>query len=252
MNEQHLTPASQGTPWSAWQQSAHLARATWLNPEQLCPPGRRLVLVAPHPGDEVLMAGGLLAGFHGREHDLVLISVTDGEGSHPGSATWSEHRLRRQRPQESRHALQQLDLEPARLDWRRLNLKDGGLARDEAFLVNHLSQLLQPGDLLLCPWRADGQDDHETVGRACAQAAQARQGQLAEAPVWAWHWAEPDYTRLPWPRAHRVQLDDARLARKRAALAACTSQLQADGERPPVLPAHLQQCLLQPFELLFL
>src|SRR5690606_25993661 len=62
-----LIQSSRGTPWSAWQQSAHLARATWLDPRQLCPPGRRLVLIAPHPDDEILMAGGLLTGFKGRE-----------------------------------------------------------------------------------------------------------------------------------------------------------------------------------------
>lgn len=247
-----LIATRQGTPWSVWQHSAHLARARWLAPDQLCPPGRRLVLVAPHPDDEILMAGGLLAGFAGREQDLLVISATDGEASHPGSTTWSAHRLRHQRPLESRHALQRLELDLTRLDWRRLYLKDGELPRDEAFLVNHISQLLQADDLLLCTWRHDGHCDHEAVGRACAQAAQARKVQLAEAPVWAWHWAEADDPRLPWPRAHRLQLDDARLARKRAALYAHASQLHADGERPPVLPAALVDCLLQPFELLFL
>ncbi|MDF0732150.1 PIG-L family deacetylase [Pseudomonas entomophila] len=247
-----LITSSQGTPWRDWQQSAHLARATWISPAQLCPTGRRLVLVAPHPDDEILMAGGLLSHFQGREHDLLLLSVTDGEGSHPGSAQWTEHRLRHQRPLESRHALQQLKLDLAALDWRRLNLKDGAVPRDEAFLVNHLNQLLQPGDLLMCPWRADGHADHEAVGRACAQAAQARGAQLAEVPVWAWHWASPDDQRLPWPRAHRVQLSDASLARKRLALAAHASQLESDDGRPPVVPAQLQECLLQPFELVFL
>lgn len=249
---ENLIQASQGTRWSDWQHAAHLARATWLSPDQLCPPGRRLVLVAPHPDDEILMAGGLLAGFQGREQDLVLISATNGEGSHPHSAHWSEHRLHRQRPLESRHALQQLDLDFNHLDWRRLNLKDGALPRDEAFLVNHLNQLLKPDDLLMTTWRGDGHCDHEAAGRACAQAAQARRAQLAEVPVWAWHWAVPDDARLPWPRAHRLQLDEARLARKRQALAAHASQLEPDGERPPVLPAHLRECLLQPFELVFL
>lgn len=248
----NIIAASEATPWSAWQQSAHLARATWITPEQLCPPGKRLVLVAPHPDDEILMAGGLLSYFHGREQDLVLISVTDGEGSHPGSEQWTERRLRHQRPLESRHALQQLDLDVAALDWRRLNLKDGNLPRDEAFLVNHLSQLLHSDDLLMCPWRGDGHCDHDAVGRACAQAAQARGARLAEVPVWAWHWAKPDDSRLPWPRAHRIQLDEAALARKRKALAAHASQLEADGERPPVVPQTLQDCLLQPFELVFL
>ena len=249
---ENLIQASQGTPWCAWQHSARLARARWLRPEQLCPPGRRLVLVAPHPDDEVLMAGGLLAGFAGREQDLLLISATDGESSHPGSAHWTEHRLRRQRPLESRHALQQLELDLNRLDWRRLHLKDGALPRDEAFLANHLNQLLKPDDLLLTTWRGDGHCDHEAAGRACAQAAQARRAQLAEVPVWAWHWARPDDPRLPWARALRIQLDENRLARKRQALACHASQVQADDQRPPVLPSRLQACLLQPFELMFL
>lgn len=249
---ENLIQASGGTPWADWQHGAHLARATWISPEQLCPPGRRLVLVAPHPDDEILMAGGLLAGFKGREQDLVLISATDGEGSHPASEHWSQHRLRRQRPLESRHALQQLELDVNQIDWRRLNLKDGALARDEAFLVNHLNQLLKPGDLLLTTWRHDGHSDHEAVGRAASQAAQARGAQLAEVPVWAWHWAAPDDARLPWPRAHRIQLDDQRVALKRKAIAAHSSQVEPDGDQPPVLPPHLLDCLLQPFELVFL
>lgn len=243
---------SSGTPWRQWQQAAHLARATWIAPDQLCPPGRRLVLVAPHPDDEILMAGGLLAGFAGREHDLLLISVTDGEASHPGSSQWTEHRLRRHRPLESRQALQLLGLDLAQLDWQRLHLKDGAVPRDEAFLVNHLSQLLKADDLLLTTWRGDGHADHEAVGRAAAQACQARKVQLAEVPIWAWHWARADDPSLPWPRAHRIALDETRLARKRQALSTHLSQLQPDGERAPVLKPTLLECLLQPFELVLL
>ncbi|WP_313294701.1 PIG-L family deacetylase [Pseudomonas sp.] len=249
---ENLIQASAGVPWSAWQHSAHLARASWMPPEQLCPPGRRLVLIAPHPDDEILMAGGLLTQFRGREHELLIISATDGEGSHPDSTHWTEHRLRRQRPLESRQALTQLDLDLNNLDWRRLNLKDGSLPREEAFLVNHLTQALRPDDVLMATWRGDGHCDHEAVGRAAAQAALARKAQLVEVPVWAWHWAQPDDPRLPWPRAHRLTLDEANLARKRKALTAHVSQLEPDGPRAPVLPTTLLDCLLQPFELVFL
>ncbi|MFS0827414.1 PIG-L deacetylase family protein [Pseudomonas phoenicis] len=251
MHDENLIQASGGTPWQQWQHCAHLARAAWTDPQQLCPPGRRLVLVAPHPDDEILMAGGLLAGFHGREDDLVLISATDGEGSHPDSSQWSERRLRHQRPLESRHALQALNLDLNRLDWRRLNLKDGGVQRDEAYLVNHLSQLLMPDDILMVTWRGDGHSDHEAVGRAGAQAAQARGAQLVEVPVWAWHWAGPDDARLPWERARRLLVDETRLARKRQAIHAHVSQLNSDEGRPPVVPSTLLDCLLQPFELVF-
>ncbi|CAM3599361.1 putative LmbE-like protein [Pseudomonas reidholzensis] len=249
---ENLIQSSRGITWADWQHSAHLARAGWITPDQLCPPGRRLVLVAPHPDDEILMAGGLLAGFGGREHELVLISATDGEGSHPNSTRWTEHRLRRQRPLESRHALQLLGLNPNNLDWRRLHLKDGEVPRDEAFLVNHLNQLLKPDDLLMTTWRSDGHCDHEAVGRAAAQAARVRKAQLAEVPVWAWHWAGADDARLPWSRAHRLELDEGRLARKREAIAAHVSQLEPDAGCPPVVGQHLLECLLQPFELVFL
>lgn len=247
-----LIQSNDGTPWSAWQHSAHLARATWLNAHQLCPPGRRLVLIAPHPDDEILMAGGLLTDFAGREEDLVLISATDGEGSHPGSTRWTEHRLRRDRPQESRKAIEQLGLDPKRIDWRRLHLKDSQLAREEAFLVSHLTQLLRPEDVLMTTWRGDGHCDHEAVGRAGAQAALARKAQLVEVPVWAWHWGQPDDPRLPWERAHRLQLNEGQVARKRKALAAHVSQFEPDGCTPPVLRPNLLDCVLQPFELVFL
>lgn len=234
-----------------WQHSAHLARATWITPQHLCPPGRRLVVVAPHPDDEILACGGLLASFRGREQDLLLISVTDGEASHPESEQWTEHRLRRQRPQESRNALHRLGLDLQALDWQRLSLKDTAVARDEAFLVNHLSQLLRADDQLLCTWRGDGHCDHEAVGRACAQAAQAKGVDLLEVPVWAWYWADPEDPRLPWERAYKVQLDAEALQRKQQAISAHVSQLAPDGERPPVLPAATLECLMQPFELVF-
>lgn len=239
------------TPAAEWQHSAHLARATWIEPEQLCPPGQRLIVVAPHPDDEILACGGLLASLRGRERDLLLISVTDGEASHPGSNHWTEHRLRRQRPQESRHALQRLGLDVQALEWQRLGLKDTAVARDEAYLVNHLSQLLQAGDQVLCTWRGDGHCDHEAVGRACAQAAQARGAQLLEVPVWAWHWAEPEDPRLPWQRACKLRLDHDALQRKQQAIAAHVSQMASDDGHPPVLPAATLECLMQPFELVF-
>lgn len=250
MSKEHF--AGPATQPQEWQHSAHLARATWIEPEQLCPPGERLVIVAPHPDDEILACGGLLASLRGRERDVLLISVTDGEGSHPDSEQWTEHRLRRQRPQESLNALKRLGLDVQTLEWQRLHLKDTAVARDEAFLVNHLSQLLQAGDHLLCTWRGDGHSDHEAVGRACAQAATAKGVALIEVPVWAWYWASPEDERIPWQRAHKVRLDADALQRKQQAISAHVSQMEPDDGRPPVLPAATLESLMQPFELVFL
>lgn len=249
---ENLIQNSSGTSWSDWQGSTRLANTPWISADQLCPAGARLIVVAPHPDDEILMCGGLLSGFRGREHKLLMVSVTDGEGSHPGSNRWSPQRLRERRPQESRDALQRLGLNVDAVAWPRLSLQDGAVARDERALVNHLCQSLAPQDRLLTTWRNDGHCDHEAVGRACAEAARERQVPLLEVPVWAWHWAEPEDARLPWLRARRLKLDKDSLRHKCHAIAAHNSQLKGDGGRPPVLSTALLQCLLQPFELVFI
>lgn len=246
-----LIQDSRGTTLSEWQHSSRLASAPSIGVDELCPPGQRLVLVAPHPDDEILMAGGLLSAFHGREHELFIVSVTDGECSHPHSSDWTEQRLREQRPQESRVALQRLGLNVEAIEWLRLGLRDTDVAKDEHHLVNNLCQLLHSNDVLMTTWQVDGHGDHEAVGRACAQAALASNIQLLEVPVWAWHWATPEDERLPWHRARRLALNEDAQARKRQAIAAHASQVNEDGGRAPVLPAATLECLLQPFELVF-
>ena len=63
---------------------------TWLGARQLAAlrplhqwRPRRLVVVAPHPDDEVLGAGGLLQYMGRVGVEMVVVAVTDGEASHP-------------------------------------------------------------------------------------------------------------------------------------------------------------------------
>jgi len=240
-----------GTPLDQWQASASLARVPCVDAVDLVPAGCRLVVVAPHPDDEILTCGGLLASLCRREQDLLLVSVTDGEASHKGSARWTRESLRLQRPLESQAALQALGLNVDTLRWLRTGLADSAVAKDENFLAVYLMQRLRPGDRVVTTWRGDGHCDHESVGRACALATQASHAYLMEVPVWAWHWATPDDPRLPWERARKVMLDADMLRRKRRAICAHRSQIQPDGAQPAVLAPHTLERLLQPFELVF-
>ncbi|MYS00504.1 MULTISPECIES: PIG-L family deacetylase, partial [unclassified Streptomyces] len=54
-------------------------------PEFTLPPPGRVVVVAAHPDDEVLGLGGTIARLAAAGHGLTVVSVTDGEGSHPHS-----------------------------------------------------------------------------------------------------------------------------------------------------------------------
>ncbi|WP_263263049.1 PIG-L deacetylase family protein [Pseudomonas sp. RIT-PI-S] len=242
-----------GTPLQAWQGSQRLAAVTPISLDELAPPGQRVVVVAPHPDDEVIACGGLLAALADRAQPLLLISVTDGEGSHPGSLEWPPERLRLVREEESRAALLALGLAPEALNWQRLHAPDSKVGTDEQGLAAALRALLRPGDVVFTTWQQDGHCDHEAVARACISASTDAGAQLREIPVWAWHWASPEDARIPWERARRFALTPVQVERKRAAILAHQSQLHSDPTTgaAPVLSEQALQRWLQPFEMVF-
>ena len=242
--------AGVGTPAAAWRDDPQLARVPLAAPAQLLAPYARIVIVAPHPDDEILACGGLLqaAARHGLAH--LLVAVTDGEASHPGSQAWPPSRLRLERPRETLAALACLGIDqPAVL---RLAFADGGVTACEDALAARLAAILRPGDLVITTWRYDAHPDHEACARACARAAPACGASLLETPVWGWHWSAPGDGAMPLAQARKLALTPAMLARKRAALMCFHSQTGADGRSAgPVLPAHAIERILHPFELVF-
>lgn len=237
-----------GTPEAAWQAWGRLATLPELEPATLVPAGGRAVIVAPHPDDEILGTGGLLARLSDLHRNVLIVAVTDGTASHPDSPAWSAQRLADTRPQETREALQRLRVKHGQLV--RLGLPDGGGAAIEAELSARLADHLMPGDVLFGTWRHDGHPDHESVGRAVAAVASRFDLPFVEVPVWAWHWASPDDTRVPWSRARRIVLDEATLTRKMHAVQAFRSQIEPDSAtgKAPILPPHVLTRLTRPYE----
>ncbi len=205
----------------------------------------RIVLVAPHPDDEVLALGGLL-----RLHpNCQIVAVTDGEASHPGHTALGPEALRGLRLQERAEALRRL----GRPDLPVLRLKHPDGAVGEDLLRRQLTAQLRPGDVCVATWRGDGHPDHEAVGRAAAAAAQASTARLWEYPVWMWQWASPDDPRVPWHRARRLPLDPATAAAKRRAIQAYGSQVRAlppDSDRV-ILPPHVLERFHRHHEVVF-
>ncbi|KPH00249.1 acetylglucosaminylphosphatidylinositol deacetylase [Pseudomonas sp. RIT-PI-q] len=244
----------QGTPLHRWQTSSHLAHLPVIDILTLVPAGARAVIIAPHPDDEVLGCGGFLQVLAEAGRALQLISVTDGSASHPGSKRWPVERLSTVRPQESAEALRRLGLPLHSLQWRRGGFADSQVAARESELSAFIERHLRPSDVLFTTWREDGHCDHEAVGRASAEAAKRVGATLHELPVWTWHWATPEDSRVPWHRARKILLAPALVARKRHALQAFASQLEGDPHvgLPPVLAPYVLERLLQPFEVVFL
>lgn len=83
-----------GTGLDHWNNARCLMNMPHIDLTRLVPEGARAVIVAPHPDDEILGCGGVLQLLHAAGRSLLLISITDGTASHPGSSAWPPERLR--------------------------------------------------------------------------------------------------------------------------------------------------------------
>jgi LmbE family N-acetylglucosaminyl deacetylase len=240
-----------GTPESDWAGWPGFAQMSEIEPGALVPPGHRALVIAPHPDDEVLGIGGLLAQLARIEAEILIIALTEGEASHPGSTRWPPLLLAEQRDMERSRALQLLGVDNARVV--RAKQCDGALHAQEDEVAALLSRYIGSDDVVFVPWRSDGHPDHEAAGRAAMHRTSKCGAKLVEVPIWMWHWAAPEDGRVPWSRARRVFLDSALHARKQSAVAAYSSQIEADPStgRGPVLPATALARLLRPFEVVF-
>lgn len=238
-------------PAQVWNSAPQLAQIPVIHSHTLVPAGARVVVIAPHPGDEVLACGGLLQLLTTRNHRLQLISVTDGSASHPGSNVWPASRLSVVRPQESVEALRRLGMPLHSLKWIRGGFCDNALATREQPLSQFIARYLQPDDVVFTTWRNDGNDDHDAVGRAAARACSVVGARLYELPIWAWHWPAREGAVIPWHRARKVRLDTWSVARKLHAAHAFASQLAGDPDigLPPMLAQVLLERMREPYEI---
>ena len=211
-----------GTDEAAWRRWPTLASLPQLEMSDW----RSVAVVAAHPDDEVLGAGGTMAMLAAAGLRLRLIVVTDGEASHPGIPPAVTARIRIAEQTAALGLLGAGDVEVIRL-----GLPDTGLTAREAELTTMLREHCDEFDACLTPWEEDAHADHEAAGRATLRA----RPDAIRYPVWMWHWAEPADGMVPWQQACQVPLTAAATAQKRAAIGAFTSQLTGRPSGGPVV-----------------
>ena len=208
-----FTHSEPGTAESRWRERPEWAQLK--HADALLSGRGRLVVVAAHPDDETLAAGGLMALAARAGLEVTVVLLTDGEASHPGSPTLSSRDLASLRVEESRAALARL-APSATIE--RLGLPDGRLADHIAETVTGLVGVVgeRGGDtVVVAPWRHDGHADHDAAGWAAGVACGRTDAVFWEYPLWLWHWCEP--ARAPWADLHALALDaDVQVAKQEA------------------------------------
>ncbi|GAA4100180.1 PIG-L family deacetylase [Streptomyces hundungensis] len=215
-----------GTPESVWRAWSRLG----LLPAAALPDHGRVVIVAAHPDDEVLGAGGTIARLAAAGAQLTIVSVTDGEASHPHSTRVTPTQLAAIRAGELREALTALGAPEAEVV--RLRIADTRVAVHENEIVAAIEPYLDGARLCLAPWTADVHSDHEAAGRAVVTAARVAAVDCWTYPVWMWHWARPGDTRVPWDRAVAVRMSQQVADLKQRAVHRFVSQIRPLGPDP--------------------
>ena len=205
------------------------------------PQGPVLVL-APHPDDETLGAGALIAALRAKGIPVKVVAATDGENAYEDPAS-ERVELGLTREREQREALAELGVAASAIV--RLKMTDSGLVRQESKLTRHLLECVEPGMTLLAPWTGDFHPDHEACARAAAAVASATGLPLLYYFFWTWHRGQPELLRgLP---LRRFDPDPDMVLAKDRALKKHVSQLHRSAG-DPILPERLLAPARWPFE----
>lgn len=224
-------PAEVGTPEYEW-------RALLSQSQPWSPAPGPLLVVAPHPDDEVLGAGGLVHSWAMAGHPVTVISVTDGE-----AADASREDLDRVRRGELRNALRKLSV--LHVNVERLSIADGRVLEHKNRLRAAVRERASAEGTIIAPYEHDGHPDHDIVGEVCLDAARADGVAIARYPVWAWHHAKP--AALASLRWGVYRLGDAARRAKARAMQCFESQLRPPNG-PPIVPPRVLAYFERPYE----
>ncbi|WP_294190276.1 PIG-L family deacetylase [uncultured Sphingomonas sp.] len=184
------------------------------------------LILAPHPDDEALGAGGLIAGLSRAGARLQVAFLTDGAASHVDAPGWTARRVAALRAAEAKAALRVLGASapPAWCGWR----DAAPFTADDPRLVRTVDRLVamcrrQGLTRIATTWSADPHCDHQ----AAAAVARAVAGRLGTVPLFycVWGWTRGDIAEQLATMRPIVISSQGRRGVERRALACHRSQL---------------------------
>lgn len=195
-----------------------LFKAPLLNVEGLYRDLGKVLVVAPHPDDESLACGGMIALLQSQKQKVWVLFMTNGEASHPNSKLFPSKILGALRKNEAINACKILGLPEDDIFF--MNAGDGCLSnfvnKDISIKIKNLIEEKEP-DSILTPWRRDHHSDHIATTQLVREAAAKKDILIVEYPVWLWKKGSIN----DWPKKgeilpFRLSIDSIRSVKKNA------------------------------------
>lgn len=216
------------------------------------PPGSVLVM-APHPDDEVFACGGLMASKLQRGEKVSVLFMTNGEASHDGCCYAGKEQIAHDRRVLTEKALNEIGGGRIRAHW--LNIPDGKVpspgAKGYGQIVEDVRNVIESlgPDHILVPHEFDAHSDHINTNKIAMAAVGNSSGSMFFYPVWMLY-RFPRKFFLRRVRGRVLKLDISQVhARKMKAIAlyegttnpACPHRAPLIGELPESLMRELKK-----------
>lgn len=176
--------------------------------------GNSLLVLAPHPDDEVFGCAGLIARMLKDGKEVHVAVMSGGAGSHRGCCDTDEQAIVHNRRKLTLNAAKTLGLDSDRILF--LDFKDGAIGEDDTENMDRLKEFVRQvnPDNVFVPHNGEGWADH-LAARRIGLALAPEHAQVWEYCVWMWYYRQKG---LDWASARSLRLGKEEHARKLAAI----------------------------------
>lgn len=182
-------------------ESIRWGRIAWLHfracqTREIVVPSGAIVIVAPHPDDEVLGCGGLIQRLTDQGREVHIVFMTGGEGSHRNCCELPEEQIKDARRKMACQISPMLSTDVSHLHF--FNYPDGGISREhsETERLKNLLNELKPTAVFVPHW-GEGWPDHLNSAEIVKEIMNDK-ATIYEYCVWMWYY---NVWHLDWKHA---------------------------------------------------
>lgn len=207
------------------------------------------LIMAPHPDDEVLGCGGLIASLCEAGNPPHIVIMTGGGGALRGHASISEETVITERRKLTLNSAKYLGLPESNIHF--LDFTDGNISAKPTLEMERLRKIievLQPQNIFV-PHSGEGWPDHLTTAKIVGD-LKPKGVKLYEYAVWMWYY---NVWKLNWRNAFKFKMTKQEHEAKLKAVEAYIRPLAPNGKPwSGVLPKAFVKANTLPLEIYFL